>query len=109
MSDAAQEFERTDSDEQLALSAVAAIQRLIEERNALRSQLIVQERELARLHRSLGTIREAYRKLICDFVRQMQHIDAMIGDMPRASASTNSAAQSEVAEAPSLSSDRFIE
>jgi hypothetical protein len=113
MSDAAQEFRGNadpDQDVRLALSAIAAIQRLVEERNALRSQLAAEERELARLRRSLSNIRETYRKLTCDFVRQMQNIDGMIGDIPRAADPANAAAptaQSEVAEAPSPSSDRF--
>lgn len=112
MSDAAQEPEEkadSDQDVRLALSAVAAIQRLIEERNMLRSQLAVQQRELARLHRSLGNIREMYRKLICDFVRQMQHIDGMIADLPRAGepSSSTPTAQSEVAQAPSPASNRL--
>jgi hypothetical protein len=111
MSDAAQEFRGNadpDQDVRLALSAIAAIQRLVEDRNALRSQLAAEERELAR--RSLSNIRETYRKLTCDFVRQMQNIDGMIGDIPRAADPANAAAptaQSEVAEAPSPSSDRF--
>jgi hypothetical protein len=111
MSDAAQELSSKadpDQDVRLALSAVAAIQRLIEERNAFRGQLAAQERELARLRRSLSNIRETYRKLTCDFVRQMQHIDGMIGDIPRAGEPSSAAppAQSEVVEAPSSYFDR---
>jgi hypothetical protein len=113
MSDVAQELSSKadpDQDVRLALSAVAAIQRLIEERNAFRGQLVAQERELARLRRSLINIRETYRKLTCDFVRQMQHIDGMIGDIPRAGEPSSGAttAQSEVAEAPSPASDQRL-
>ena len=46
MSDAAQKFDGKvdpDRDVRLALSAVAAIQRLIDERNELRARLAVQE------------------------------------------------------------------
>ena len=56
----------------LALSAVAAIRRLVEERNELRAQLAAQDRELTRVRRSLTSIRETYRRLTCDFVRQLQ-------------------------------------
>lgn len=110
MSDPAQEFRtksNPDDDVRLALSAVAAIQRLIDQRNELRDRLAAQDRELARLRRSLSNIRETYRKLTCDFVRQMQNIDGMIGDIPRTGEPSSSApsGQSKVSEVPSPSSD----
>jgi hypothetical protein len=83
MSDVTQEFRDKadpDQDARLALSAVAAIKRLIVERNELRDRLAAQDRELARLRRSLNNIRETYRRLTCDFVRQLQYIDGTIGD-----------------------------
>ena len=85
MSDPAKYVEdvsETDQDERLALSAIAAIQRLVEERNVLRSALEAKDQELARLRRNLRNVRETYRKLTCDFVRQLQYIDGAIGDKP---------------------------
>jgi hypothetical protein len=113
MSDAAQEFDGKvdpDRDVRLALSAVAAIQRLIDERNELRARLAVQERELARLRRSLSNIRETYRRLTCDFVRQLQYIDGTIGDVQGPTESAKPAAHPaarQAAETPLSSSDRF--
>jgi hypothetical protein len=99
MSDAAQEFDGKvdpDRDVRLALSAVAAIQRLIDERNELRARLAVQERELTRLRRSLSNIRETYRRLTCDFVRQLQIIDGTIGDAREPTQSGKLATQREL-------------
>ena len=110
MNDAAQGFRgKTDPDQdvRLALSAVAAIQRLIEERNALRGQLAAQERELGRLRRSLSNIRETYRKLTCDFVRQMQHIEGTIGNIEGAPEASAAHTARQTAEAPSSSSDQL--
>ena len=113
MSDAAQEFAGKadpDQDVRLALSVVAAIQRLIEERNELHGRLAAQDRELARLRRSLSTIRETYRRLTCDFVRQLQYIDGTIGDIQAPTESAKPAAQPaarQAAEAPPSSSDQF--
>lgn len=70
-----------DQDVRLALSAVAAIQRLIDERNKLRDQIAAQNHELSRLRHNLSVIRETYRRLTCEFVRQLQHIDSAIGDI----------------------------
>ena len=87
-----------DRDTRLALSAVTAIQRLIEERNSLRSQIATQDHELARLRRNLSLIRETYRRLTCEFVRQLQHIDSVIGDI-RAPDSAKPAAPSAIRQA----------
>lgn len=83
MSDAAQDFDGKpdpDEDVRLALDAVAAIQRLIEQRNELHRRLAAQDREVAQLRRSLSNVRETYRRLTCDFVRQLQYIDNAMGD-----------------------------
>jgi len=84
MSDAAQSpnaQQSSDQDERLALAAAAAIQRLIAERNVLRSQAATQERELARLRRNLTLIRDSYRRLTSEFVTQLQHVDSVVGNV----------------------------
>ena len=91
-----------DEDTRLALSAVAAIQRLIEERNSLRDQVAAQNHELCRLRRNLSVIRETYRRLTCEFVRQLQHIDSVIGDI-RPLDSAKPAAQSATRQASEVS------
>ena len=106
MSDAAQKFDGKvdpDRDVRLALSAVAAIQRLIDERNELRARLAVQERELARLRRSLSNIRETYRRLTCDFVRQLQYIDGTIGEIQGSTEPAKPAAQPAAHQAAEVS------
>jgi hypothetical protein len=65
-----------DGDEQLALAAADAIQRLVAERNALRSQSDAQAQELTHLRRYLTLIRDSYRRLALEFVTQLQHIDS---------------------------------
>ena len=84
MSDAAQKPDAQqgpDHDERLALAAAAAIQRLVAERNALRSHAAAQERELARLRRNFTLIRDSYRRLTSEFVTQLQHIDSVGGNV----------------------------
>lgn len=66
----------SDGDEQLALAAAAAIQRLVAERNALRSHSDVQAQELTHLRRYVFLIRDSYRRLALEFVTQLQHIDS---------------------------------
>jgi hypothetical protein len=65
-----------DEDEQLALAAADAIQRLVAERNVLRSQSDAQAQELTHLRRYLTLIRDSYRRLALEFVTQLQHIDS---------------------------------
>jgi hypothetical protein len=65
-----------DGDEQLALAAAGAIQRLVAERNALRRHSDVQAQELTHLRRYLTLIRDSYRRLALEFVTQLQHIDS---------------------------------
>jgi hypothetical protein len=109
MSDAAQELRDKvdpDQDVRLALSAVAAIQRLVDQRRELRGLLAAQDRELARLRRSLSNIRETYRKLTCDLVRQMQNIDGIIGDV-QGTRDRSSPPPAQSVDTPSLSSEHF--
>jgi uncharacterized protein with von Willebrand factor type A (vWA) domain len=67
-----------DEDERLALAAAIAIQRLIADRNAVRSHAAAQERELTRLRRHIALIRDSYRRLTYEFVTQLQHIDSAV-------------------------------
>ena len=92
-----------DHDERFALAVAAAIQRLIAERNALRSRSTAQERELARLRRNLTLIRDSYRRLTSEFVTQLQRINSAVGDaVEEPIGSTNlSMSQTERREAPS--------
>jgi hypothetical protein len=84
MSDAAQEpypqigQQDSDQDERLALAAAAAIQRLVAERNALRSHAVAQARELTRLRNHFILIRDSYRRLTAEFVTQLQHVDTAV-------------------------------
>jgi hypothetical protein len=84
MSDPAHEtnaqIDRQDSnqDERLALAAAAAIQRLIAERNALRSQAVAQARELMRLRHHISLIRDSYRRLTAEFVTQLELADSVV-------------------------------
>ena len=68
----------SDQDERLALAAAAAIQRLVAERNALRSHAVAQARELTRLRNHFTLIRDCYRKLTAEFVTQLQHVDSAV-------------------------------
>ena len=70
----------SDQDERLALAAAAAINRLIAERNALRTRVASQEQELRRLRRHFTLIRDA-RRLTSEFVTQLQHIDNAVGNV----------------------------
>jgi hypothetical protein len=87
MSDAAQKPNAqigqldSDQDERLVLAAVAAIQRLVVERNAFRSQAAAQERELTRLRRHFAVIRDSYRRLTSEFVTQLQLLDSAVGSV----------------------------
>ena len=67
-----------DEDERLALAAAMAIQRLLADRNAVRSYAAAQERELTRLRRHIALIRDSYRRLTSEFVTQLQHIDSAV-------------------------------
>jgi hypothetical protein len=82
MSDAAEKLgpqihsQVTDSDiESWALSTAGAIQRFIAERNALREQVRIQERELSLLREHLSLIRDSYRRLATELVTQLEIID----------------------------------
>jgi len=72
-----------DEDERLALAAATAIQRLLADRNAVRSYAAAQERELTRLRRHIALIRDSYRRITSEFVTQMQQIDSTVSSAIR--------------------------
>jgi hypothetical protein len=90
MSDAAEKlsarFLQLDSDqdiERLLLIGAGAIQRLIAERNALRSRADGLERELTRLRQHVSLIHDTYRRLTTEYVTQFQLIDSAVSDFIR--------------------------
>jgi len=66
--------------ERLLLASAGAIQRLVAERNALRSRVDVQERELTRLRHQTTLIHDSYRRLTTEFVTQFQLIDSAVSN-----------------------------
>jgi hypothetical protein len=66
--------------EVLLLASAGAIQRLVAERNALRSHAAAQERELTRLRRHFSLIGDSYRRLTTEFVTQFQLIDSAVSN-----------------------------
>jgi hypothetical protein len=71
--------------ESAVIAGAAAIQRLIAERNSLRSRAGAQERELTSLRatnedlrRHITVIRNSYMRLATEFVTHLQHIDDAI-------------------------------
>jgi hypothetical protein len=73
-----------DTDVEILLLAVAgAIQRLVAERNTLRSRAAAQELELTRFRRQSTLIHESYRRLTSEFVTQFQLIDNAVSDFAR--------------------------
>lgn len=90
MSDAAEKlsarFLQLDSDqdiERLLLTGAGAIQRLIAERNALRSRADALERELTHLRQHVSLIHDTYRRLTTEYVTQFQLIDSAVSDFIR--------------------------
>ena len=66
--------------ELLLLASAGAIQRIVAERNALRSRADAQERELTRLRRHVTLIPDSYRRLTTEFVTQFQLIDSAVSN-----------------------------
>ena len=66
--------------ELLLLAQAGAIQRLVVERNALRSRANAQERELTSLQRHVNLMQDSYRKLTTEFVTQFQIIDRAVSN-----------------------------
>jgi len=90
MSDAAEkpgaQFGQWDSNqdiELLLLASAGAIQRIIAERNALRSRAQAQERELRRLRHQVSLIHDSYRRLTTEYMTQFQLIDSAVSNFVR--------------------------
>jgi hypothetical protein len=66
--------------ELLLLAQAGAIQRLVVERNALRSRANAQERELTSLQRHVNLMQDSYRKLTTEFVTRFQLIDRAVSN-----------------------------
>jgi len=66
--------------ELVLLASAGAIQRLIAERNELRSRAETQESELTRLRRHVGLVHDSYRRLTSEFVTQFQLIDNAVSN-----------------------------
>jgi hypothetical protein len=69
--------------ELMLLSGANAIQRLISERNALRSRADAQERELTRLRHHVTLIHDSYRRLTSEYVTQFQLLERAVGNFVR--------------------------
>ena len=69
--------------ELVLLASAGAIQRLIAERNALRSRVDAQERELTLLRRHVALIHDSYRRLTTEFMTQFQLIDSAVSNFVR--------------------------
>lgn len=66
--------------ELVLLASAGAIQRLIAERNALRTRAQTQESELTRLRRHAGLVHDSYRRLTTEFVTQFQLIENAVSN-----------------------------
>jgi hypothetical protein len=76
-----------DETEQLALAAAEAIKRLVQERHALRRELVVKEGELQRLHERFILVRDSYRRLANELVGQLKLFEKLEHDEARATGS----------------------
>src|SRR5262245_12650873 len=75
-----------DETEKLAIAAVEAIKRLINERHALRADLVAKEDELARLRERFGLVRDSYRKLANELVTHLHLFESLERDEAQRSA-----------------------
>ena len=78
------EIDRLDSIqdiERLLLDAAKAVQRIMAERDALRSRVDITERELARLRHQTALIHDSYRRLATEFVTQLQLLDREVNNL----------------------------
>ena len=73
----------SEQDIEVLLASANAIQRLIDERNALRSRVDTLERELARLGHQTRVIINNYRRLATEYISQFQLIDSEVSDLFR--------------------------
>jgi hypothetical protein len=63
------------------LAAAGAIQRLVAERNALRTRTAEQERELTHFRRQSTLIHDSYRNLTTEFVKQFHLVDSAVSNL----------------------------
>jgi len=87
----------------LLLSSASAIQRLVDERDALRSRVDTLERELTFLRHQTTSVLDSYRRLTTEFVNQFELIDSTISNLfgrPPQSAKVSRAEQSVDAGLP---------
>jgi hypothetical protein len=67
--------------ERLLIQIATAIQRFINERNALRVRVENLERELTRMRQQTTLIHEGYKRLSTEFVTQLQFLDNEVANM----------------------------
>ena len=104
----------SDQDERLALVAAEAIRRLVADRRTLRGAVAAQERELIRLRtsnaelwRHVALIRDSYRRLVTEFVTQLQSINSAVGAVIPAEFRRDST-QQELVDPPGKKSEEPI-
>jgi len=68
-----------EQDIELLLASAGAIQRLVAERNELRSRVVTLERQL----HQITLVHDCYRRLTTEFVTQFQLVDSAVGDLLR--------------------------
>ena len=93
----------SDQDIEVLLASANAIQRLIDERNTLRSRVDTLERELARLGHQTRLIVNNYRRLTTECISQFQLIDSEVSDLLREPPTES--AESSPAEQPAEAAD----
>jgi hypothetical protein len=100
MNEAAEKPARIGEDIELLLASAGAIQRLVAERNELRSRVVTLERQL----HQITLVHDCYRRLTTEFVTQFQLVDSAVGDLLRGPIESAGArpAQQQPAEAEGL-------
>jgi hypothetical protein len=73
----------SEQDIEVLLASANAIQRLIYERNALRTRVDTLERELARLGHQTKLIVNSYRRVATEYISQFQLIDSEVSNLFR--------------------------
>ena len=73
----------SEHDIEVLLASANAIQRLIDERNVLRSRVDVLERELARVGHQARLILNNYRRLATEYISQLHLIDSEVDNLFR--------------------------
>jgi hypothetical protein len=89
----------SDQDIEVLLASANAIQRLIDERNALRTRVDTLESELARLRHQTRLIVNNYRRLTTEYISQFQLIDSEVSLFREPTESAKSSPADQPAEA----------